>query len=150
MKRWKRTVNHYTKKNAEGAVIGWIIRIDGRDIPVSKEVYQAYAQGNRKERYMFDKCTIFPPSIIENIIHSIPAADLYRIYLVGIKVHGSFLNMRLGEVSLIVLVRNQIGDWNQFKMYLWNKEVILSLTHEGHLLNIELALLPCRQALPKP
>ena len=50
MKRWKRTVNHYTKKNAEGAVIGWIIRIDGRDIPVSKEVYQAYAQGNRKER----------------------------------------------------------------------------------------------------
>ena len=55
MKRWKRTVNHYTKKNAEGAVIGWIIRIDGRDIPVSKEVYQAYAQGNRKERYMFDE-----------------------------------------------------------------------------------------------
>lgn len=55
MKKWKRNVNHYRKKNADGVVTGWIIRIDGKDIPVSQEVYQAYAQGNRKERYMFDE-----------------------------------------------------------------------------------------------
>ena len=115
MKRWKRTVNHYTKKNAEGAVIGWIIRIDGRDIPVSKEVYQAYAQGNRKERYMFDERPAITVLSMEKL-----AEDEVREDYVGVPCTPSCLE--------IILRQEEELAWEKKKAMLL--PALLSLTDE--------------------
>lgn len=51
MKNWKEECNYRRIKDENGVVIANIIMIDGQDIPVSGEVYAAYSQMARQERY---------------------------------------------------------------------------------------------------
>lgn len=115
MKKWKRNVNHYMKRDAEGAVVGWIIRIDGKDIPVSQEVYHAYAQGNRKERYMFSERPPVTVLSLEKLVE-----DEVREDFVGVPYAPSCLEIMLRQEEEL--------SWERKKAMLL--PALLSLTDE--------------------
>jgi len=51
MKNWQEYINYRKNENADGSFT-YIITVDNEDIEVSAEVYKAYAEGDRKMRYM--------------------------------------------------------------------------------------------------
>ena len=53
---------------------------------------------------------------VKYIVDAVPATDLYRIYLIQIKVCGCLLNVFYGQVTLIFLIGNQILYGNQLIM----------------------------------
>jgi RNA polymerase sigma factor (sigma-70 family) len=52
MKNWKESRNYRRIKDGHGKVIANIITVDGIDVEVSEEVFLAYSQADRRERYM--------------------------------------------------------------------------------------------------
>ena len=55
---------------------------------------------------------------IENIIDSVSAAYLYGIDLIEIKIGCGTGNVRLRQISLVFLVRDQVPDRNLLKMHI--------------------------------
>lgn len=54
MKYWQKTRN-YRKYEREDGTFAHIITVDGEDVEVSAEVYQAYSQADRRERYQTER-----------------------------------------------------------------------------------------------
>ncbi len=54
MKYWQKQRNYRKYGNADGTVT-YIITVDGQDVEVSAEVYLAYSQADRRERYMAEQ-----------------------------------------------------------------------------------------------
>lgn len=52
MKNWKEERNYRTVKNENGDITAYIITVDEQDVEVTKEVYLAYSQMDRRERYL--------------------------------------------------------------------------------------------------
>ena len=55
MKNWQKNRNYKRVKEENGNVIANIITIDGIDVEVTKEVFLAYSQMDRRERYFFEE-----------------------------------------------------------------------------------------------
>ena len=52
MKKWKEERNYRRIYNEAGEVIANIITVDGVDVEVAEDVYLAYSQADRRERYV--------------------------------------------------------------------------------------------------
>ena len=52
MKKWQEERNYRRVRNEGGEVIANIITVDGMDVEVPEDVYLAYAQADRRERYI--------------------------------------------------------------------------------------------------
>ena len=52
MKKWQESRNYRQVKNAAGEIISYIITVDGIDVEVPEDVYRAYSQSDRRERYV--------------------------------------------------------------------------------------------------
>ena len=52
MKKWQEERNYRRIRNEAGEVIANIITVDGMDVEVPEDVYRAYAQADRRERYV--------------------------------------------------------------------------------------------------
>lgn len=52
MQKWQESRNYKRIKDENCEVLAYIITVDGRDIEVAEEVYQAYSQADRRERYV--------------------------------------------------------------------------------------------------
>ena len=72
------------------------------------------------------KCNNFNGMLpVKNIIDPVSSADLYGIDLKQIEVFCRFLNTRLRQIPLIILVRNQVFDWNFLEMNIRHKRRII-------------------------
>ena len=58
MKNWKEERNYRRIKNKDGEIIANIITVDGVDVEVTDEVFLAYSQMNRQERYQEEQRTV--------------------------------------------------------------------------------------------
>ena len=54
MKYWQKDRNYRKYQNEDGTFL-YVITVDGVDVEVPIEVYQAYAQADRKERYGYER-----------------------------------------------------------------------------------------------
>ncbi|MDL2253368.1 RNA polymerase subunit sigma-70 [Ruminococcaceae bacterium OttesenSCG-928-I18] len=54
MKYWQKDRNYRKYQNEDGTS-HYIITVDGEDVEISFEIYQAYAQADRKERYGYER-----------------------------------------------------------------------------------------------
>lgn len=52
MKKWQEKRNYRRVRNEAGEVIANIITVDGMDVEVPEDVYLAYSQADRRERYV--------------------------------------------------------------------------------------------------
>lgn len=52
MKKWQEERNYRRIRNEAGEVIANIITVDGMDVEVPEDLYRAYAQADRRERYV--------------------------------------------------------------------------------------------------
>lgn len=52
MKKWQESRNYRQVKNDAGEIISYIITVDGIDVEVPEDVYRAYSQVDRRERYV--------------------------------------------------------------------------------------------------
>lgn len=55
MYNWKDTRNYRRFRDENGNVIANIIYVDGEEVAVSDEVYEAYASMDRRERYLEER-----------------------------------------------------------------------------------------------
>ena len=55
MKKWQEERNYRRVRNESGEVIANIITVDGMDVEVPEDVYLAYAQADRRERYIMEE-----------------------------------------------------------------------------------------------
>lgn len=55
MKKWQEERNYRRIRNEQGQIVASIITVDGPDVAVSDEVYLAYSQADRRERYMTEE-----------------------------------------------------------------------------------------------
>lgn len=67
MKNWKDECNYRRIKDENGVVTAHVIMIGGQDILVSNEVYEAYSQMGRQERYQ------------EQLLQDIPHVSLEKL-----------------------------------------------------------------------
>ena len=56
MKNWQKDRNYRKYENADGSVT-YVITIDSEDIEVSEDVFSAYSQADRRERYLAERDT---------------------------------------------------------------------------------------------
>ena len=52
MEKWQENRNYRRIKDQNGNIVANIITVDGMDVPVTEEVYAAYAKMDRRERYL--------------------------------------------------------------------------------------------------
>ena len=52
MKKWQENRNYQRIKDENGTVVANIITVDGVDVEVTEEVFLAYSQADRRERYI--------------------------------------------------------------------------------------------------
>ena len=52
MEKWQENRNYRKIRDENGTVIANIITVDGRDVAVTADVFAAYAQMDRRERYL--------------------------------------------------------------------------------------------------
>ena len=52
MTDWRKRRDYRPVKDADGKVIGGVLTVDGNEIEVSRDVYLAYSQADRRERYV--------------------------------------------------------------------------------------------------
>ena len=57
MKNWQKSRNYRRVKNENGEIIANIITVDGVDVEVTEEVFLAYSQMDRRERYLSEDTT---------------------------------------------------------------------------------------------
>ncbi len=74
MKYWQKRRNYRARKNADG-IETFTITVNGQAIEVSREVYQAYSQADRKERYQAERDYGLLLSL-----DWLPADELRRVY----------------------------------------------------------------------
>ena len=55
MKKWQESRNYRQVKNEAGEVVSYIITVDGVDVEVPEDVYRAYSQADRRERYLLEE-----------------------------------------------------------------------------------------------
>ena len=55
MKNWKETRNYKRIKDNSGNIVANIITINGEDVEVTEEVFLAYSQSERRERYISEE-----------------------------------------------------------------------------------------------
>lgn len=55
MKKWQEERNYRRVRSEAGEVIANIITVDGMDVEVPEDVYLAYAQADRRERYITEE-----------------------------------------------------------------------------------------------
>ena len=55
MKKWQEERNYRRVRSEGGEVIANIITVDGMDVEVPEDVYLAYAQADRRERYITEE-----------------------------------------------------------------------------------------------
>lgn len=55
MQKWQKSRNYRRIKDENGNIIANIITVDGMDIEVSEEVFLAYSQAERHERYIAEE-----------------------------------------------------------------------------------------------
>ena len=55
MYNWKDTRNYRRFRDENGNVIANVVCVDGVEVPVSDEVYEAYASMDRRERYLEER-----------------------------------------------------------------------------------------------
>ena len=55
MKKWQEERNYRRIRNEQGQIVANIITVDGVDVAASDEVYLAYSQADRRERYMTEE-----------------------------------------------------------------------------------------------
>ena len=55
MKKWQEERNYRRVQNEAGEVIANIITVDGMDVEVPEDVYLAYSQADRRERYITEE-----------------------------------------------------------------------------------------------
>jgi RNA polymerase sigma factor (sigma-70 family) len=70
MKNWKDECNYRRIKDENGVMTANVIMIDGQDIPVSAEVYEAYSQMGRQERYQEQLLLRLLPKAMEQLTES--------------------------------------------------------------------------------
>ena len=58
MKKWQESRNYRRIKNENGEVIANIITVEGRDVEVPEDVFNAYAQADRRERYLLEEQSV--------------------------------------------------------------------------------------------
>ena len=77
MKKWQEIRNYRRVRNENGQVIANIITIDGIGVEVSEEVFLAYSQMDRQERYQQEQQLVHPQVSLELLSeHEVPI-DLY-------------------------------------------------------------------------
>jgi len=54
MQNWQKDRNYRTYKHVDGSIT-YTITVDGKDVEVGAEVYRAYAQEDRRERYCAER-----------------------------------------------------------------------------------------------
>ena len=54
MQNWQKHRN-YRKHEGSGGTIKYVITVDGKDVEVSEEVFEAYSQADRRERYCIER-----------------------------------------------------------------------------------------------
>lgn len=54
MKKWQKSRNYRRLKDENGSVIANIITVDGVNVEVSEEIFLAYSQADRRERYLVE------------------------------------------------------------------------------------------------
>ena len=64
MKKWQEERNYRRVRSEAGEVIANIITVDGMDVEVPEDVYQAYAQADRRERYLLELVTDRRPRVL--------------------------------------------------------------------------------------
>ena len=55
MKSWQKGRNYRRVKDESGRIVRYIITIDGADIEVTEDVFLAYSQAERRERYLEER-----------------------------------------------------------------------------------------------
>lgn len=55
MKKWKESRNYRRIKDKNGIVVANIITVNGIDVEVTEEVFLAYSQADRRERYIAEE-----------------------------------------------------------------------------------------------
>ena len=55
MKKWQESRNYRQVKNETGEIVSYIITVDGVDVEVREDVYRAYSQADRRERYLLEE-----------------------------------------------------------------------------------------------
>lgn len=58
MKKWQESRNYRQVKNDAGEIISYIITVDGVDVEVPEDVYLAYSQADRRERYVREEMEV--------------------------------------------------------------------------------------------
>ena len=77
MKNWQESRNYRRIKDKDGNVIANIITIDGVDVEVTEDVFLAYSQADRKERYQDELQEEHPQISLEFLTdHDVPV-DLH-------------------------------------------------------------------------
>ena len=77
MKKWKEDRNYKRLKDEKGNVTANIITVDGVDVEVTEEVFLAYSQADRRERYQDEQQEEHPQVSLELLAaHDVPI-DLY-------------------------------------------------------------------------
>lgn len=77
MKNWQESRNYRRIKDKDGNVIASIITIDGVDVEVTEDVFLAYSQADRKERYQDELQEEHPQISLEFLTdHDVPV-DLH-------------------------------------------------------------------------
>jgi len=54
MKQWQKDRNYRKYTNDDGTFT-YVITVDGQDVPVNEDVYKAYSQADRRERYCAER-----------------------------------------------------------------------------------------------
>ncbi len=55
MKKWQESRNYRQIKDGAGETVTYIITVDGVDVEVTEDIYRAYAQADRRERYLLEE-----------------------------------------------------------------------------------------------
>ena len=58
MKKWQESRNYRQIKDGAGEIVAYIITVDGVDVEVPEDVYRAYAQADRRERYLLEEQSV--------------------------------------------------------------------------------------------
>lgn len=77
MKTWKKECNYRRVKDENGAIIANVIYMDGVPIKVSDQIYEAYSQMGRRERYLEEQMKKIPHVSIEKLLEADVPIDIY-------------------------------------------------------------------------
>jgi len=74
MKKWQKERNYRRVKDENGTVITNIITVDGINVEVTDEVFRAYSQADRKERYQAEE-------VADGKLLSLERMDMDKIHM---------------------------------------------------------------------